>query len=69
MVKVLTNLSFLHYSSSDIEGNCYFRTVKIIRNLSLEDPVFLFSFNKIYFLDCVENLWIRKSQREHFSYK
>ena len=46
-----------------------FRTVKIIKNLYPEDPVFLFSFNKIYFLDCVENLWIRKSQREHFSYK
>ena len=31
--------------------------------------MFFYSFNKSYFLDCVENWWIRKSRREHFSYK
>ena len=31
--------------------------------------MFLYSFDKNYFLECVENWWIRKSQREHFSYK
>ena len=32
-------------------------------------PIAPLLFNKSLFLDCVENWWIRKSQREYFSYK